>query len=423
VSVKKPVFSFQWWFLMLETSVTTEKKISLNPSTLKGFSLFASFSLEQLQGIVDTLRVISLKANRVVFRQGEAVGVMYLILKGGVKVEGEDGSGTMYKYGDVGKGQVFGELSMLKQEPSRATVTTTRDSDLLVIDRAMLLQLMRSVTPEQALDIFFALNEQTLAATELGFREILSKRMLASQMEAEKQRALTQMVAGVAHEINTPLSVINTAVTIMARQLAAPVEVTIQRAADIAESLELMRLNVERADHLMQGFKKISGSQLNDEKETFDISEAIEETIGLVFVSLKRSRVQIKFHNKLTPEQRKWIGYRGFLSQVVINLLTNVERYAYPKGVGGVVDVTIRMEGDKNYCLSVKDSGRGISLEDQTRIFEPFFTTGKSMGGTGLGLAIVNNLVTNAFKGEIKLKSEEGKGSEFIVIFPREISE
>jgi signal transduction histidine kinase len=422
VSVKKPVF-FQWWFLMLETSVTAEKKISLNPSTLKGLSLFASFSLEQLQGIVDTLRVISLKANRVVFRQGEAAGAMYLVLKGSVKVEGEDGSGTMYKYGDVGKGQIFGELSMLKQEPSRATVTTTRDSDMLVIDRAMLLQLMRSVTPEQVLDIFFALNEQTRAATELGFREILSKRMLASQMEAEKQRALTQMVAGVAHEINTPLSVINTAVTIMARQLAAPVEVTIQRAADIAESLELMRLNVERADHLMQGFKKISGSQLNDEKETFDISEAIEETIGLVFVSLKRSRVQIKFHNKLTPEQRKWIGYRGFLSQVVINLLTNVERYAYPKGVGGIVDVTIRMEGDKNYCLSVKDSGRGISLEDQARIFEPFFTTGKSMGGTGLGLAIVNNLVMNAFKGEIKLKSEEGKGSEFIVIFPREISE
>ena len=166
-------------------------------------------------------------------------------------------------------------------------------------------------------------------------------------MEAEKQRALTQMVAGVAHEINTPLSIINTAVNIMARELAEPVEVTVQRAADIAESLELMRLNVERADYLMQNFKKISVSQLKDERELFDISEAIEETVGLVHVSLKHSQVQVKFHNKLAPEQKKWMGYRGFLSQVLINLLMNVERYAYPKGMGGVVDVTIQMEDDR----------------------------------------------------------------------------
>ena len=109
-------------------------------------------------------------------------------------------------------------------------------------------------------------------------------------MEAEKQRALTQMVAGVAHEVNTPLSIINTAVSIMARELAEPVEVTVQRAADIAESLELMRLNVERADYLMQNFKKILVSQLKDERELFDISEAIEETVALVHVTLKHSQ-------------------------------------------------------------------------------------------------------------------------------------
>jgi signal transduction histidine kinase len=71
----------------------------------------------------------------------------------------------------------------------------------------------------------------------------------------------------------------------------------------------------------------------------------------------------------------------------------------------------------------VKDSGRGIPFENQSRIYEPFFTTGKSSGGTGLGLSIVHNLVTNALKGEIKLKSEEGMGTEFTVIFPREVPE
>jgi signal transduction histidine kinase len=209
----------------------------------------------------------------------------------------------------------------------------------------------------------------------------------------------------------------------MARELAVPVEITIQRAADIAESLELMRRNVERANRLVQDFKKVSVSQLRDERELFDIAEAIEETVGLVLVSLKRSQVQVKFHNKLASEQKKWVGYRGFLSQVLINLLTNVERYAYPKGVGGIVDVTIRLEDDKHYCLTVKDYGRGISKEDQARVFEPFFTTGRSIGGSGLGLAIVHNLVVNSLSGEIKFKSEEGKGTEFIVIFPRVILE
>jgi signal transduction histidine kinase len=91
--------------------------------------------------------------------------------------------------------------------------------------------------------------------------------------------------------------------------------------------------------------------------------------------------------------------------------------------MGGVAEVTIQLEDDKHYCLIVKDYGKGISKENQTRIFEPFFTTGRSAGGTGLGLAIVHNLVTKAFKGEIRLNSEVGKGTEFIVVFPRVITE
>ena len=399
----------------------TDKKNSLTTSPLRDFSFFLSFSPEQLQDIVGRGQVVSLKANQVVFRQGECVGAMFLILNGGVKLGGEDSVGTVYAYGQIENGQVVGELALLRGDPSRVTATTTRDSEFLVIDRAMLLILMRSFEPEHFLDIFLTLNEQTRIAAERGFREVLSRRTLASQMEVEKQRALTQMVASVAHEINTPLNVINTAVTIMARELASPEEVTIQRAADIAESLELMRLNVERADYLMQNFKKILVSQLKNERELFDISEAIEETIRLVIVSLKRAQVQVKYHDKLVPEQRKWMGCRGFLSQVVINLLTNVERYAYPKGVGGIVDVTIRMDDDVHYHLIVKDHGRGIPIQNQAHIFEPLFTTGQSIGGTGLGLAIVHNLVTNALNGEIKLKSEEGKGTEFIVIFPRVI--
>ena len=139
----------------------------------------------------------------------------------------------------------------------------------------------------------------------------------------------------------------------------------------------------------------------------------------LVQVSLKQNRVHVKFQNRLAPEQKKWMGCRGYLSQVLINLLMNVERYAYPNGMGGVVDVAIQMEDDEHYRLSVKDYGSGISKEDQKHIFEPLFTTGQSVGGTGLGLSIVQNLVTNSLNGEIELESEVGKGTQFSVILPR----
>ena len=396
-----------------------KKKQALNPEVLKKFAFFASFSMDQLEEIAESAPRVSLKANTVVFRQGEHSETMYLILKGGVKIEREDIEGETISVGEFSENQVFGELAMLSLEPRQASVTTSADSEFLIIDRAMMLDIIRKSDPEEILEIFSVMSDQMRAANDRDFNEVLSKRTLAAQMEVEKQRALTQMVAGVAHEINTPLGVINTAVSIMARELASPLEVTAQRAADIAESLELMRRNVERAHRLVQDFKKVSVSQLSDEKETFDIAEAVEQTVGLILVNFRRHQISIKLSNKLSVEQKKWVGYPGFLSQILINLLTNVERYAYPKGKGGVAEVILELADDKHYRLTVRDHGKGISTENQKRVFEPFFTTGRNIGGTGLGLTIVHNLVTNALKGEIKFKSDEGKGTEFVITFPR----
>lgn len=397
------------------------KNPELHSEILKKFAFFSSFSDEQLEEIASIAPRVSLSKNEVVFSQGDRSATMYLILKGSVKIEREDTEGETISVAQMSMNQVFGELAMFSEEPRQATVTVTGDAEFMVIDRNMMLDIIRKAKPEEILEVFSVLSEQMRAANDREFKDALSRRTLEAQMEVEKQRALTQMVAGVAHEINTPLGIINTAVSIMARELAEPVEVTTQRAADIAESLELMRRNVERAHRLVQDFKKVSVSQLTDKKEVVDISEVIEETVGLIMVSLKRSQIHVQYQNNLTVDQNKWVGYRGFLSQILINLLTNVERYAYPHNVGGNVDIVIQMDNDKQYRLVVKDYGRGVSRENQARVFEPFFTTGRPIGGTGLGLSIVYNLVTNALKGDIKLKSAEGKGTEFIVTFPQVI--
>jgi len=179
------------------------------------------------------------------------------------------------------------------------------------------------------------------------------------------------MVAGVAHEINTPLGVINTAISIMAKELALPKDLTTQRAADIAESLELMRRNVERAYRLLLDFKTLSISQLADEKESLCISDVIAETIDLIMVNLRRSQVKVNFVSNLSTQDENWVGYRGVLSQVLINLLTNTERYAYPNGIGGTVDVTIGLRDEQTYILTVRDKGRGIPRENLMNSLRP----------------------------------------------------
>jgi len=413
--------SFALWWLLIMYMV--DKKRILNPEILRKSPFFESFSTDQLEKISERAPRLLLAANTLVFRQGERSASMYLILKGGVKIEREDEEGQIFSIREVCEHEIFGELAILSKKGRESTATTIRETELVEIDRPLMLEIIGKSNPEEILSLFSVLSENILKVNDHEVKSALSRHTLETQMEIEKQRALTQMVAGVAHEINTPLGIINTAVSIMARELAEPKEVTTQRAADIAESLELMRRNVERAHQLVQDFKKVSISQLTDKKETVNISEVVEETIGLIAVSLKRSQIQVKIHNKLTSEQNKWIGYRGLLSQILINLLTNVERYAYPHGVGGVVDVTIKLEDNKQFCLIVRDHGKGIPKDNQDHVFEPFFTTGHQIGGTGLGLAIVHNLVVDALKGEIKLKSDVGKGAEFTVIFPQEIPE
>ncbi len=399
--------------------IMTNENSTFNFGVLKKSPFFDAFSEKLLVLISENASCAFVNANSVVSRQGECSATMYLILNGRVKIEREDVGGENSTSAELSDGQVFGEDAILSREPHQVTVTALVDSELLVIDRSLMLEIIRNSTPEEIFEIFSALSGQMRAAQDREFQEMLARQMLTAQMEVEKQRALTEMVAGVAHEINTPLGVINTAVSIMARELASPKEVTIQRAADIAESLEIMQRNVERAHKLVQDFKKISVSQLTDEKELFDLSEAVEETVNLILVNLKRSQIGVNFVNRLAFEQKNWVGYRGVLSQILINLLTNAERHAYPNGIGGNVDVTIELADDKHYRLTVQDYGRGIPKECQPRIFEPFFTTARSNGGTGLGLAIVHKLVVNVLKGEIRLRPDLSKGTVFQVVFPR----
>lgn len=107
-----------------------------------------------------------------------------------------------------------------------------------------------------------------------------------------------------------------------------------------------------------------------------------------------------------------------------MNLLVNIERYAYPNQTGGTVEIGLNVDDEYDppcFVLSVQDFGTGIPPENLSRVFDPFFTTGRSKGGSGLGLAIVHNIVTEALKGSIEVESELNRGTTFTMTFSRVI--
>src|SRR5262249_35916481 len=152
------------------------------------------------------------------------------------------------------------------------------------------------------------------------------------------------------------------------------------------EASDLIQGNIARAHKLVQDFKKISVNQLNDTRETVNLSDTLNSAVDLFRINARRAKLNITVNDHLEDGKRAWVGYPGALVQVVMTLLTNVERYAYAPGVGGDIAIDLSARdggGGQQFILAVQDFGQGIPAENLPRIFEPFFTTGRSKGGTG----------------------------------------
>ncbi|SJM95387.1 response regulator [Crenothrix polyspora] len=244
----------------------------------------------------------------------------------------------------------------------------------------------------------------------------------------ERHHSLALMVAGVAHEINTPLGIASTAVSIIENRLSLPKtrelfansEENQSILEDLLESSTLLKSNVLRAHKLVESFKKISVAQASDQQETTELPQLLQDCVDLFKINARQAKLIITLDTTHLHGTGQWFGYPGHMTQVMMNLLQNAERYAYTNGQGGAVDMRVFNEGEQ-FGISVQDYGQGIPAENLNKIFEPFFTTGRSKGGSGLGMAIVSNIVTSLFKGHITVVSEPGKGCCFSLIFPKSV--
>ncbi|MBO0904317.1 sensor histidine kinase [Jiella sonneratiae] len=260
--------------------------------------------------------------------------------------------------------------------------------------------------------------------TERALAEL--KRTQSNLIQSEKLASLGQLVAGIAHEINTPLGVAVTTATVMReeterfRKATAEGKVTRQAFDDFirrtGEGADLVDANLERAAGLVSSFKKVAADQASGERRSFRMDEFVTD----LFRSLGPLRKRYPHEVAVDCEEDIAMStYPGALSQVLTNLLTNSYAHAFGPGESGRIDVGIRRHGDDRVRITFADDGRGIAGENLARIFDPFFTTGRGSGSTGLGLHIVYNLVTVTLGGVIVASSELGGGTRFVIDVPR----
>ncbi len=244
-------------------------------------------------------------------------------------------------------------------------------------------------------------------------------------VEREKMAALGQLVAGVAHEINTPIGVALTVATYLKERadgMAAAVQAGKLKRADLDGFLTTcqvgtlrMHRNLHRAADLIQSFKQVSVDQTSEQRRRFDLKTVLGELMDSLLPQFKSKGHGFEID---CPDGIVMDSYPGALGQVVANLTINAITHAFAPGVEGQVKILVSAQDDQ-IVIGVQDDGRGIPPTVQAKVFEPFFTTRRSEGGTGLGLQIVFNLVTGVLGGKITLVSAEGRGSRFIVAMPR----
>ena len=245
----------------------------------------------------------------------------------------------------------------------------------------------------------------------------------------EKLAALGSLVAGVAHELNTPIgnsllmaSTLQEKTTEMAAKFG---DVNLRRSdlrafIDAAqEATALILRSLHNAAELVNSFKQVAVDQASAQRRRFGLEQATHEIVATMMNQVRKAGHTLVMQ---IPADIEMDSYPGPYGQVMLNLVNNALLHAFGAQQGGVVSITASTPQPGRVLLVFHDNGVGIPPADQARIFDPFFTTKLGQGGSGLGLNITYNIVTSVLEGTIRVESGAGDGTSFILDLPLAIS-
>ncbi|MEJ6005211.1 PAS domain S-box protein [Paucibacter sp. AS339] len=282
----------------------------------------------------------------------------------------------------------------------------------------------RSQTQMQQLNA--SLEGRVLARTqELAMALESLKQTQQELVRSEKLAGLGALVAGVAHELNTPIgNAVMMASTLLDQQRDFSISVAqgLRRSTlesfmtDTQQAAEMLLRSLHRAAELVRSFKQVAVDQSSYQRRSFKLQEVAQEIAATLQPSLRKAKVALINH--IGPEL-ELDSYPGPLGQVLMNLINNAMAHGFdmPRPDACVQLRAERLDGERLRLL-VEDNGSGIAAEHLPRVFDPFFTTKLGQGGSGLGLHIVYSLVTGLLGGQIALNSEVGRGTIAVIELP-----
>ncbi|NGZ07249.1 MAG: HAMP domain-containing histidine kinase [Magnetococcales bacterium] len=296
-----------------------------------------------------------------------------------------------------------------------------------LLEEQRLAAITTSDMQEQQERIRIALEDARKAAESALERE---RAMQENLVEAKKMAALGGLVAGVAHEINTPVGVTLSAATHLESETIKTAcayetgdlteEALNDYFANAREATRMMTFNCQRASELIQGFKQVAVDQSGGERRTFDLAIYIDEVLLSLRPRWKRSKVTVTAH---CPPGLILDSKPGAFSQLLTNLIENSLLHAFDPEQGGQIEIRVTPVADAGIEMVYRDNGKGIPAELHAKVFDPFFTTRRGSGGSGLGLHIVYNLVHQTLLGTLKLESRPQEGTTFTMRLPRMLPE
>jgi two-component system, NtrC family, sensor kinase len=241
----------------------------------------------------------------------------------------------------------------------------------------------------------------------------------------EKLASLGRLVAGVAHEINTPLGICVTATSHLVEELKLTrqeldagelTEETLATFFDVVDqSLRIMTTNTQRAAALVRSFKQVAVDQSSDDLRTFNLNAYLNEVLLSLQPKLKGRPVKVDLQ---CPPDLVLDSFPGAVSQIVTNMVVNSLVHGYERDQKGTITMRVAQDGDM-VSFDYADDGAGMDEDTLSKLFDPFFTTKRGNGGSGLGAHILYNLATGALGGTVRAESEPGKGLRYHLRFPR----
>ncbi|MBY0574419.1 MAG: GAF domain-containing protein [Undibacterium sp.] len=244
-------------------------------------------------------------------------------------------------------------------------------------------------------------------------------------VEREKLAALGSLVAGVAHELNTPLGnslLIASSLEDNIQDFAGQVEAGLLKRSDLKTfvnhaldaSVLLMR-NLKTSANLVSSFKQVAVDQTSAQRRDFNLCVTTKEVVATMMNQVRQANHELLID---MPHDIQMSSYPGPLGQVLVNFLQNAMLHAFEGRQGGVMRITAKAHGNDRVQIRFEDNGTGISEDNIGRIFEPFFTTKLGHGGSGLGLNVTYNIVSSLLGGHIRVESVVDEGTSFILDLP-----